>query len=81
MRNRLEIYRLWRLVSIAVMSVAITVVVAEALFAPPAVALPGAEPTTVCSQHGIRFCLVLPPEGGPFLSPVSYGHGQAWGFA
>ncbi|MDE1862321.1 MAG: hypothetical protein KGI33_05345 [Thaumarchaeota archaeon] len=71
MNNRLHVYRVCRLVSLAVISVAISTVLAESFLAGHPASHGGPSLTRVCSDGRIHFCLVLPPEAPSSLMPVS----------
>ena len=71
MNSRIQYYKLWRHISIAMM-VAVAVVVMAVDFVSSPSHETNSSLTKICNYKGIRFCLVMPAEGYTSLTRSSH---------
>ena len=70
MSNRIQFYKLWRQVSIAMMAI-VAVVIASTFMSTPSHEI-SSSLTKICDYKGIHFCLAIPDNGYAPLTSAFY---------
>ena len=77
----MKFYRFCRYVSIAIMAVAVTTIVVTTFMASPSFAAGSPNLAKICSNNGVRFCLVMPAADAHTVSIVYHSTKAMEGFA